>query len=223
MATKRLLFAPLIFLIASCNNETNRKPVPKEPTATLPPEKSLDTLSKTVSSPDVQDYKDRLHNIVERMNKGFGNVPTTGNPEDDFSKLMITNHFAGIEMCELHLRAGQDTTLKVVAEKKIAFLKRQEDYFDDYQFSSPSGYRPRVKANFPGLKHLEIPNDSDKDAVFAHVLTEYDQNTIAIAKNYLQKSTNASMKKVAQTIIQNFDSELQRLKNYVNIHKTAGR
>lgn len=210
-------------MIGSCNNETNRAPVPKESTTTLPQEKPLDTISKTVSSPDVQDYKDRLHNIVERMNKGFANVPTTGNPEDDFSKVMITNHFAGIEMCELHLRAGQDTTLKVVARKKIAFLKKQEDFFDTYQFNSPSGYRPPAKATFPGIKHVEISGAYDKDAVFAYVLSEYDENTIAISKNYLQNATNASMKMVAQTIIQNFGSEMHQLKKYITIHQTAGK
>ncbi len=207
----------IVVVMGSCK-DVDKASEKETPLPIQPPTKSTGSSQVNVSSTETQDYKNRLHNIVERMNKGFGNVPTTGNPEDDFSKLMITNHFAGIELCELHLKAGQDSLLKMVAQKKISLLKKQEDFFDTYQFNFTSGYRPPVKATFPKIKHLEIPDSLDKDAVFAYVLSEYNQNTIAIAKDYLQKGTDPSMKMVAQNIIKKFASELQEMKKIMNNH-----
>lgn len=219
MKRKIYFFVTLVVVVmGSCKDVDDKISKPEPALPIQPTTKQTGSSQASVTSPEVQDYKDRLHNIVERMNKGFGNVPTTGNPEDDFSKLMITNHFAGIELCELHLKAGQDSILKMVAQKKIAFLKQQEDYFDAYQFNSPSGYRPPVKPSYPGIKHLEISDASDKDAVFAHILSEYNQNTIVIAKDYLRKGTNPSMKMVAQNIIKKFSSELQETKKIMNNH-----
>jgi uncharacterized protein (DUF305 family) len=205
----------VIAAFVSCKNNNKAATKTEESETVKHSTEPVDSSQAKVSSPEVQDYKDRLHNIVERMNKGFANVQTTGNPEDDFSKLMITNQFAGIEMCELHLKAGSDTIMKALAKKKLAFLKKQEEIFHNYQFNSSTGYRPPVKKNVPRIKHLEIADASDKDAVFAQILSEYNQNTIDLAKSYLESGTNTSMKSAAQTIIQNFSRELQQMKQYI--------
>lgn len=205
----------------SCKNDNKTASKTEEPVTVHQSIEPGETLKARASSPEVQDYKDRLHSIVERMNKGFASVHTTGNPEDDFSKLMITNQFAGIEMCELHLKAGSDTTMKTLAKKKLAFLQKQEEIFHNYQFNSPTGYQPPVKNAVPRIKHLEIADASDKDAVFAHILSEYNQNTIDLARNYLRKGTNSSMKSVAQTMINNFSGELKQMKKYITTHENV--
>ena len=219
MIRKIHLFITVIAVVVGSCKDVDKKVTKQEAALPIQPNgKPVDSSQIIVGSPEVQDYKDRLHYIVERMNKSFGKVPTTGNPEDDFSKLMITNQFAGIEMCELHIKTGSDTIMKALAKRKLAFLQKQEEIFHNYQFNSPAGYRPTVKKAVPRLKHLEIGDASDKDVVFAHILSEYNQNTIDLAKAYLQNGTNASMKSAAQTIIQNFGSELQQMKRYITTH-----
>lgn len=223
MKFKIQLLIIVLAAMASCNGANKNMSTKEQPKNIQNTAKPVDSPKAKVISAEVQDYKERLHNIVERMNKGFGSVHTTGNPEDDFSKLMITNQFAGIEMCELHLKAGGDTIIKALAKKKLAFLQKQEEIFHNYQFNSPTGYRPPVKKAVPQIKHLEIADASDKDAVFAHILSEYNQNTIDLAKAYLESGTSASMKSAAQTIIQNFSAELQQMKKYITTHETAGK
>lgn len=220
---KALIAVLCIIMVVSCNNASTPTMPANDIASVVRKEKPKDTVQTTATDPDVQDYKNRLHNIVERMNKGFASVHTTGNPEDDYSKLMITNQFTGIEMCELHLKAGSDPTMKVVAKKKLAFLKKQEEIFHNYQFNSPTGYRPPVKKAVPPIKHLELADASDKDAVFAHVISEYNQNTIDLAKSYLVSGTNSSLKSAAKTIIQNFSEELQQMKKYIATHEIANK
>ena len=220
---KALIAVLCLMMVVSCNDAGAPTAQANNSDTVVRKEKPIDTVQATATDLDVQDYKNRLHNIVERMNKGFASVHTTGNPEDDFSKLMITNQFAGIEMCELHLKAGSDTIMKALAKKKLAFLKKQEDIFHNYQFNSPTGYRPPMKKAVPRIKHLKIAYASDKDAVFAHIISEYNQNTIDLAKAYLQSGTDASIKSAMQTIIQNFSVELQLLKNFISTHENLSK
>lgn len=175
----------LMLVIASCENSSEPDSEIADPSNIVLDSSMKTSTPKNADSKEVSDYQERLHDIVERMNNNLGQISLTGNPESDFSRLMITNLFAGIEISELQKRNGNRPEVIKEAEKKLSFLKRQEDYFHTYQTTTDIPYSSSTKKKAPELKHLTIPNAADKDAVFAAIITEYNQNTIEIALQYL--------------------------------------
>jgi len=177
-----------------------------------------DTLSKSVEvkidAKAVNDYKERLHDIIETMNNSLGQIELTGNPESDFARLMTTDLLAGVEICLLHQKNAIDSSMKQLAKQKQLYLQRQEDYFDDYQFQSNSSYSPTSKRKAPALKHLNIPDGATQDVVFATIVSEYNQNIIDLANAYLKKGSNTEMRKAAQDLIRNFSLETNQLRKF---------
>lgn len=178
--------------------------------------KSEDSTPKTTEhQTDTQaanDYKDRLHDVVETMNKNLGRIELTNNPDQDFARLMTTDLLSGIEICLLHQKKGIDPNLKQVARQKQTYLQQLENFFDSYQFNNENSFVPLIRRKAPTLKHMTIPQTANVDVVFATVISEYNQNTIDLARNYINSGTNGKVKKAIEEIIQNFSAENQRLK-----------
>ena len=196
----------------SCKN-TDKSVVVNTDSVIKPEDSTLKTTEHQTDTQAADDYKDRLHDVVETMNKNLGRIELTGNPELDFARLMTTNLLSGIEICLLHQKKGIDPNLKQLARQKQTYLQQKEDFFDTYQFANKNSYTPTIKKKAASLKHMAIPQRANVDVVFAAVISEYNQNTIDLARNYITNGTDGKVKKAAEEIIQNFSAENQRLKN----------
>ena len=71
-----------------------------------------------------------MHAAMQRMRHGM-DVPSSGDPDVDFARMMIPHHQGAIEMAKAELANGKDPELRRLAEeiieaqeKEIEFLRR---------------------------------------------------------------------------------------------------
>lgn len=213
---KPLFLCWLLTAAISCKNSYDSSSQKKEPEIRTK-DSVLNTVPQDKSDANaVNDYKEKLHDIVKNTNNNLGHIELTGNPEQDFARQMTTNLLRGIEICLIHQKNGIDSSLRQIAIQKKIYLQKQEDYFDAFQFNNNSPYQPTSTKKVPTLKHLNMPDAVNKDIVFAAIISEYIQNIIDLANGYLKKGSSKKMRKVAQGIIQNFSYELMKLRRYIN-------
>lgn len=209
------------FATVSCGNSRNNPPQKPDSGSVAVQDSAIrqEPSSSTNQSHDTAEakaYKNQLHSIVERMTRSQNTIRFTGNRESDFSRLMVITHFTGIELCLLHMKYTSDSSLRSIIHAKQAFLQKMEDYFHAFQMNEKTEYNPPVRKKAPTLHHLTITDNANKDVVFAKILMEYNQNTIEMAKEYLNGGSNANMKAAARNIIQTFSSETQTINAYLS-------
>ena len=68
---------------------------------------------------------------MNKMNQAMSSAPMTGNPDHDFTAMMIPHHQGAIDMANYELQHGRDPALRKLArdivaaqDKEIAFMKR---------------------------------------------------------------------------------------------------
>lgn len=210
----------ILTLLLACGHQEQKvsnKVADTTATDTIPPV-SRKTEGKKVDTTGVQDFKEQLHDVVERMNSNLGKVSLTDDTDNNFSLLMIINHFAGTELCKLQINQGIHPQLTKLAREKNTFLEKQDEFFDAFQLNHHAPYSPAQKQKAPPIRHWTFPQVADKDEVFATVLAEYDQNTIDLAHSYLQKGLGKDMRQHALDIIEQNQKELQQLKSFTKGH-----
>lgn len=68
---------------------------------------------------------------MNKMSQAMNSVPMTGDPDRDFTAMMIPHHQGAIDMAKYELQHGKDPALRKLAreivaaqDKEIAFMKR---------------------------------------------------------------------------------------------------
>lgn len=212
LAGNALQIILMALCIISCNAPNkNAVPMPLDSIQASVDTSILTSKDRNNSKTD-SEYREQLHEILKSMNNNLSSINLTSNPENDFARLMTNNIFAGIQICLLQQHKGTKGSIKKIAKEKQEYLQKKEAYFDNYQFNSTEPYTPSFKKQASRIKHLIIPSESDADKIFATIISEYDESTIDLAKDYLKHGNNITMRKVAKEIIQSFSNEIAVLK-----------
>jgi uncharacterized protein (DUF305 family) len=70
-------------------------------------------------------FEQQMHNSMEQMQHAMGNVPMTGDPDQDFARMMIPHHQGAITMAEAVLEKGSDPKIRKMAQEMVEKQKQE--------------------------------------------------------------------------------------------------
>ena len=79
----------------------------------------------SVQSPPDSVFEQEMMESMSKMDQDMGAAPMTGNPNHDFSAMMIPHHQGAIDMAKTFLLHGQDAALRRLAQE-IIVTQQQE-------------------------------------------------------------------------------------------------
>lgn len=77
-----------------------------------------------------------MQSAMERMQQGMG-APSSGNPDIDFARMMISHHQGAIDMARSELEHGKDAELRRMAQKTIEDQEREIAELKDWMARHP--------------------------------------------------------------------------------------
>jgi uncharacterized protein (DUF305 family) len=66
-----------------------------------------------------------LHEAMSLMDQGMENAPMTGDPDHDFTAMMIPHHQGAVDMAKLELLYGKDSALRRLAQEIIVTQEQE--------------------------------------------------------------------------------------------------
>lgn len=195
----RLLFAGLVFssFLLSCELE------------------QIDELVQ--KNHDSSEMMMLMHKMMDKMDT----MTMTGDPDNDFAIMMKSHHQGAIDMGELQIKKGKDSTLKQISKKMIEDQKMEIMELDSFLKTHPpvkSDHRVHLKgekimANMGRNADLQIIYEIDND--FARLMIQHHQAAIEMAGLEIQYGFDKELKKMASKMINEQRNEIAKLQKWL--------
>ena len=219
----KLIFAilPAMSFFASCNNETASTTTDIKDSATQTSNIGKDTTSKM----DNMNMDNGLMTAMNTSMDKMSSLQATGDFDHDFASMMIEHHQGAIDMSEAELKSGKDETLKSMAQKVITAQKEEitmlQDFLKNHKPSSMKMGEGELKKSMSDMKgkmsNMQMSGDMDKD--YTAMMTSHHQGAIEMAKKELVNGMDASLKKMAQKMVNDQTKEITEFQTWLNKNK----
>ena len=140
---------------------------------------------------------------------------------------MMHHHEGAIEMAEMALRKTQNEELKAFAQKIIDDQRNENQQMTDWRKEWFGGEAPAAKnMQMPGMadsmkamtpEHMKMMGSMSGaafDTHFLDMMIPHHQGAVTMAKDALQKSQRAEIKKLAADIIKAQESEIKQMNDW---------
>ena len=165
---------------------------------------------------------DSLHAMMARMEM----MPMTNDPEIDFPKMMIMHHQGAINMSTALRQDGKNDSLKRFAQK-VTTAQMMEIQELNMMLASETVNNSVPAHSMEHMDHMKkldqmadvqlITGDLDND--YATLLILHHNSAIEDAEAYLMYGNKASLKTMAQKMIDDQKKEIQELSNWLKANK----
>lgn len=165
---------------------------------------------------------DSLHAMMDRMHA----VTMTNDPEIDFPRMMIMHHQGAINMSTVQRQDGSNDSLKRFAQKVITaqMMEIQELNMmlaSETVNNSVPAHTMEHMANMMKMDQMAdvqlITGDLDND--YATLLILHHNSAIEDSEAYLMYGNKASLKTMAQKMIDDQKKEIEELSNWLKANK----
>lgn len=181
-----------------------------------------DVAGLALQSHDDNRMMDSLHAMMDRMHA----MTMTNDPEIDFPKMMIMHHQGAINMSTALRQDGKNDSLKRFAQKVITAQMREIQELN--MMLAGETVNNSVPAHT--MEHMDhmmkmdqmadvqlITGDLDND--YATLLILHHNSAIEDAEAYLMYGNKASLKTMAQKMIDDQKKEIEELSNWLKANK----
>lgn len=220
---KRIIAASLIIAayLTACNNGGETEQTTDTMTTTANPADTA-TTTGTTSMQSGMPFMDVMNNTMKQMH---GSQPT-GDPDFDFATMMKHHHQGAIDMSNIELQQGQDSTLKKRAQKIIDDSQRDirslDSFMTNYQ-AKPSNSDYAKKAMDQMMKgHSDTMmrmHSGNIDMQFANTMHMHHKQGIDMSREYLKSAKQAAPRKVANNVIKENGNDNKVLKSWMDKNK----
>lgn len=216
MNAKLLFSLGLSLLLFACANEGSTEENTDTSTVTTTTGTTADTTPTQSNVP----FMDMMNNMMKQMHT----VQMTGDADFDFATLMKHHHQGAIEMSNIEISRGQDTTLKSRAQKIIEDSQKDIQALDSFL----TGYQAKAGTSQFGKKSMDkmMQMHSDTamqrmhsgtiDQQFARMMHMHHQEGIDMSREYLKSAKQAAPRKVANSVIKENGADNKVLKSWMN-------
>ena len=90
-------------------------------------------------SPPDSLFEQEMMESMSKMDQDMGAAPMTGNPNHDFSAMMIPHHQGAIDMAKTFLLHGQDAALRRLAQEIIVTQQQEIQVMQSRLATLPTG------------------------------------------------------------------------------------
>jgi uncharacterized protein (DUF305 family) len=171
---------------------------------------------------DQDRMMDSMHTMMNRMMA----MTPTNDPEVDFVKMMIMHHEGAIGMSKVELEAGQNDSLKQIAQK---IINEQQTEIQEFSAilatltvdNSDPAFTTEQMNNMTKMGKMAdeqlITGDIDND--FATLMIIHHQSAIDNASSCLHHGNNKEIKMMAHNIVDSQTMEIIELSNWLIAHR----
>ena len=163
-----------------------------------------------------------MHQMMDSMNM----MTPTNDPEIDFAMMMKMHHMGAINMAHFELAEGSNDSMHRTAQKIIDEQTKEIADFDAFLASnsvdnSDPAFAMEQMDNMDKMDKTAdvqlITGDIDND--FATLMIGHHQAALDNASAYLHHGNNATLKMMAQNIIDSQTMEIEELSNWLIANK----
>lgn len=213
------LFTALLFTTA-CNDNKSTKAQKNDTTTLETTTPNSDTATGNTNSPGT-DMMGSMNGMMEKMH----GMKMSGDFDADWANMMIEHHQGAIDMAQAELSQGKDEKMKSKAQEIIAKQKDEQqklrDIAKNLKASSMKMGEGELEKSMSGMmdkmKSMQMAGDIDKD--FASMMIQHHEDGVAMAKLEVKNGMNATLKKIAQTVISDQQKEINEFRQWLSANK----
>jgi len=180
----------------------------------------------TPMTPMLKDYTESMTKMHEEMMIGM----SYNDPDVAFAQGMLGHHIGAVDMAEIELRYGTDEEMRQLAQEIIEAqqpeIKQMKAWLADHPDSTEpiANTKAMQQAYADGTdamndNMMSSIADPRPDMAFARGMLMHHAGAINMAKVQLKYGKNEKMRQLAQEIIDAQQSEIERMKSWIEAHK----
>ena len=170
----------------------------------------------------LRDYTRSMTRMHDEMMIGMG----YNDPDTAFAKGMLGHHRGAVEMAKVQLKYGTDEAMHQLAQDVITAQQAEIDVLNKWLASHPDAAKPKPNTvamqqayaksmeNMHGEMTLGVA-EPIPDMAFARGMLPHHIAAVDMAKVQLEYGTDAEMRQLAQDVIDNQQTEIDVMKNWI--------
>ena len=170
----------------------------------------------------LRDYTRSMTRMHDEMMIGMG----YNDPDTAFAKGMLGHHRGAVEMAKIELKYGTDEAMRQLAQDVITAQQAEIDVLNKWLASHPDAAKPKPNTvamqqayaksmeNMHGEMTLGVA-DPVPDMAFARGMLPHHIAAVDMAKVQLEYGTDEEMRQLAQDVIDNQQTEIDMMKNWI--------
>ena len=170
----------------------------------------------------LRDYTRSMTRMHDEMMIGMG----YNDPDTAFAKGMLGHHRGAVEMAKIELKYGTDEAMRQLAQEVITAQQAEIDVLNKWLASHPDAAKPKPNTvamqqayaksmeNMHGEMTLGVA-DPVPDMAFARGMLPHHIAAVDMAKVQLEYGTDEEMRQLAQDVIDNQQTEIDVMKNWI--------
>ena len=170
----------------------------------------------------LRDYTRSMTRMHDGMMIGMG----YNDPDTAFAKGMLGHHRGAVEMAKIELKYGTDEAMRQLAQDVITAQQAEIDVLNKWLASHPDAAKPKpntVAMQQAYAKSMENMHDEMTlgvadpvpDMAFARGMLPHHIAAVDMAKVQLEYGTDEEMRQLAQDVIDNQQTEIDVMKNWI--------
>ena len=170
----------------------------------------------------LRDYTRSMTRMHDEMMIGMG----YNDPDTAFAKGMLGHHRGAVDMAKIELKYGIDEAMRQLAQDVITAQQAEIDVLNKWLASHPDAAKPKPNTvamqqayaksmeNMHGEMTLGVA-DPVPDMAFARGMLPHHIAAVDMAKVQLEYGTDEEMRLLAQDVIDNQQTEIDVMKNWI--------
>ncbi|MGB6926914.1 CopM family metallochaperone, partial [Psychrobacter sp.] len=189
---------------------------------TLTNDSDNSVIDESQMSDMLRDYTRSMTRMHDEMMIGMG----YNDPDTAFAKGMLGHHRGAVEMAKVQLKYGTDEAMRQLAQDVITAQQAEIDVLNKWLASHPDAAKPKPNTvamqqayaksmeNMHGEMTLGVA-DPVPDMAFARGMLPHHIAAVDMAKVQLEYGTDEEMRLLAQDVIDNQQTEIDVMKNWI--------
>lgn len=189
---------------------------------TLTNDSDNSVIDESQMSDMLRDYTRSMTRMHDEMMIGMG----YNDPDTAFAKGMLGHHRGAVEMAKIELKYGTDEAMRQLAQDVITAQQAEIDVLNKWLASHPDAAKPKPNTvamqqayaksmeNMHGEMTLGVA-DPVPDMAFARGMLPHHIAAVDMAKVQLEYGTDEEMRQLAQDVIDNQQTEIDVMKNWI--------
>ena len=189
---------------------------------TLTNDSDSSVIDESQMSDMLRDYTRSMTRMHDEMMIGMG----YNDPDTAFAKGMLGHHRGAVDMAKIELKYGTDEAMRQLAQDVITAQQAEIDVLNKWLASHPDAAKPKPNTvamqqsyaksmeNMHGEMTLGVA-DPVPDMAFARGMLPHHIAAVDMAKVQLKYGTDEEMRQLAQDVIDNQQTEIDVIKNWI--------
>lgn len=160
--------------------------------------------------------------LMHANDKSMDSLKMTNDPDDDFAMMMRVHHKGAIDMGNLELKEGKDTTLQRMTRKMIADQRKEIAELDSFLLAhDPVDNEPKFSQEaMMAMDKMQKEADGqflngNTDHDFAVLMIQHHEGAIEMSESLLRYGNVEKMKQMARMMIDMQKKEIEDLKKWL--------